>query len=614
MNIAIIGAGPRGLALAHRLLQLDQSTAITINLFDPFGVGGRVWNPKLNNNQIFLMNTVADQVTLFNDASVDASIKGVTGPNLLKWSQEDAADYLAQHPDYAKSYSQEIKNMDRQSYSSRGLMGVYAHWFFDRLKASLKPGQELNCYPVEITKLQFSQDHFHLITSDETQDYFSDVLVMAPGHLDAELSGKEKGMALYADAHHLQYWPMGHPAEANFSTLAAKEPVLMRGFGLSFFDYMIALTEGRGGHLKQLASGELKYVPSGKEPTIYVGSRSGFPPRSRGINQKDTSQLDQTYFFTLQNLEEIRAAHDGKIPYDDFFSLLQRELSFKYLSNKIEASDLSPVQQTELIQALMHNDDWTEIIRRAGFDWPINLDLKALANPVLFESDYENFQKIFEKHLEDDIASAKLGNEESPLTAAFDLLRDVRSTVRFIIEHDYFTPDDYQRVLNEFKSIDARLSVGPPVLRTEQLLALVKAGIVHPMAPGMQVSGADGAFIASDNAYDEVRSNVLIEARLNTTDFRYTASTLFKDLLAEKEIVPNESKQTSSGQYLTDNTPAIDAETYQVMNPDGKPYDNWYLYGIPLEGQKWFNTVIPRPGVNSLIFAESNKIAKEILK
>ena len=72
MQVAIIGAGPRGLAVAERLINLaEEATQLDIQIFDPHAIGGRVWDPFLPQNQQFLMNTVIDQITLFNDDSIE---------------------------------------------------------------------------------------------------------------------------------------------------------------------------------------------------------------------------------------------------------------------------------------------------------------------------------------------------------------------------------------------------------------------------------------------------------------------------------------------------------------------------------------------------------------
>ena len=46
MQVAIIGAGPRGLAVAERLINLaEDDTKLDIQIFDPYAIGGRVWDP-----------------------------------------------------------------------------------------------------------------------------------------------------------------------------------------------------------------------------------------------------------------------------------------------------------------------------------------------------------------------------------------------------------------------------------------------------------------------------------------------------------------------------------------------------------------------------------------
>ena len=43
MQVAIIGAGPRGLAIAERLINLaDDKTQLDVQIYDPYTIGGRV--------------------------------------------------------------------------------------------------------------------------------------------------------------------------------------------------------------------------------------------------------------------------------------------------------------------------------------------------------------------------------------------------------------------------------------------------------------------------------------------------------------------------------------------------------------------------------------------
>lgn len=62
MNIALVGAGPRNLTLVERLMAHAKKTTdpVDITLYDPFPIGGRVWNP--------------DQDPTFFDEHCDATI------------------------------------------------------------------------------------------------------------------------------------------------------------------------------------------------------------------------------------------------------------------------------------------------------------------------------------------------------------------------------------------------------------------------------------------------------------------------------------------------------------------------------------------------------------
>lgn len=74
MKIALIGAGPRNLMALERLvcwgISTNYSANVEISLFDPFGIGGRVWNPDQNHE--LKMNSLAEK-------SLYSRI------NLLKW-------------------------------------------------------------------------------------------------------------------------------------------------------------------------------------------------------------------------------------------------------------------------------------------------------------------------------------------------------------------------------------------------------------------------------------------------------------------------------------------------------------------------------------------------
>jgi hypothetical protein len=83
--------------------------------------------------------------------------------------------------------------------------------------------------------------------------------------------------------------------------------VVVRGLGLTFYDVCARLTADRGGKFVRDETGTVVYEPSGEEPQIYAGSRSGLPFPARGVNQKELGDTYQPVCSTAQKVDELRA-------------------------------------------------------------------------------------------------------------------------------------------------------------------------------------------------------------------------------------------------------------------------------------------------------------------
>src|SRR5205085_10993729 len=79
----------------------------------------------------------------------------------------------------------------------------------------------------------------------------------------------------------LTYLPTGYTADLDLSRLEPGQDVLVRGAGLAFVDLAVLLTSGRGGRFETGDDGRLRYLPSGREPVLHVGSRRGVPYRAK---------------------------------------------------------------------------------------------------------------------------------------------------------------------------------------------------------------------------------------------------------------------------------------------------------------------------------------------
>src|SRR5699024_4862577 len=112
-----------------------------------------------------------------------------------------------------------------------------------------------------------------------------DAVVLCVGHIPAAVSDERAEWQRFARTAGLTYLPPGLPAETPVDRLPAGERVLIRGFGLNFFDLQSLLTHGRGGRFLPAddEGSALTYAPSGEEPVLIPGSRRGVPYRSKPI-------------------------------------------------------------------------------------------------------------------------------------------------------------------------------------------------------------------------------------------------------------------------------------------------------------------------------------------
>lgn len=615
MQVAIIGAGPRGLAVAERLINLaEDDTKLDIQIFDPYAIGGRVWDPFISQNQQFLMNTVIDQITLFNDDSIENGGKPLPGPNLRQWLAGQAATFLAAHPEFDSFYQQEVARLKQPGdFASRGMMGVYAAWFFEWLTQRVRQNQTLTFTQQAVTQVTPIGQKFQLTLADGMQ-ILSDQVVMALGHSDDYLSEEEAGFKTFAAENQLKYVAPMHPAEADLSAFDENDTIIVRGLGLSFFDYLSALTVGKGGQFVRNAAGELDYIPSGHEPHVIAGSRGGFPLHARGVNEKDTSELYVPKFFTLPALDALRAAGGGHLQYDDFEKLVVKELTYKYILNQLAIMpNRLPYDQAEALQqALLTSDDLTATAKAFGLDDIPVFDIDLIRNPARDLDAAVDYATWFKTYLRADIADAKLGNKHAPFAGTFDIMRDIRDRIRYVIEHEYFDADEYEKFLRQFKPFDVSVSVGPPLERIEQLLALIEAGVFEVTAPQIHVDTEGQQFVARDVRQQEFRGNALIEARLGATDIAISRNPVIENLRQQGLLVqPTRTRVDGSTYQLGAAT--FDRQTFEVIDQNGNKVPHLYIYGITLEGLKWFGTVIPRPGVNTVILREGAWIAQRIL-
>ena len=148
-------------------------------------------------------------------------------------------------------------------------MGEYLAWFYDTLVAYAPPNLEIvRHYSAAIDISQALQGR-EAVLLDNGTTLTVDHAVLTSGHTWNQERGADGGV------HYLQPYPI----ECLDQTAPAGSSLAVAGMGLVGFDVLAALTIGRGGTFEDRCdrADRIRYVPSGREPTITLYSRSGAP-------------------------------------------------------------------------------------------------------------------------------------------------------------------------------------------------------------------------------------------------------------------------------------------------------------------------------------------------
>ncbi|QAT26371.1 FAD/NAD(P)-binding protein [Weissella cibaria] len=614
MNIVLVGAGPRNLSLVERLMAHAKSTTepVDITLYDPFPIGGRVWNP--DQDPTFLMNTVTQQLTLFTDPSVpNHASTALYGPNFYEWSVTLGKEYVKMHDFKNEAYFlDELTRINPNRFTSRALFGVYGQWFFEHLGAHVPANVTLSYERRSVTDV-VKQDNQYTVTIDGTDTIIADQVVMALGHVDNSLNDEEQAFADAAAGNaNMLYVAPTHPSEAELDAVPAREKVVLRGLGLSFFDYIAKLTISRGGRFARDNNGVMYYLPSGKEPHMIAGSRKGLPMHARGVNQKVAAEGYQPLFFTSENLDKLAEKSNGQVTYDEFFTLLRKELEYKHYQNTINDFGVTwPFNAAEFMDALAASDDLNETARKYGISEEYIMDWDRILNPVddvPAEVEYSDFMM---NYLTWDINDANQGNNDAPYAGAFDMLRDVRGIIRHYLDAGYLSSDEYAKFLSKFNPFNSLISVGPPVLRVEQMRALIEAGVLEVAGPGLAVSVRDDHYVATDNRGNTWTVNNLVEARLFPVSLAASTNPLVANLRDRGLLSAAEYTKADGSTYVVGGT-RMNKEDLTVIDANDNEVDGLFIWGVPTEGWSWFTTFAPRSGVNDKNLRDAENIARRI--
>lgn len=606
MKIAIVGAGPRGLMLLHHLNK-NLTKKTQIDLYDPFKIGGRVWRP--DQPLYYLMNSAAQLVTLFNDYHS----KTTTGPTFYEWSQSENAQKFIKNQNYQTDFESICRNLKPNDFAPRALFGVYAQWFYQEIIKTVPSNLSINFINQNVTRAKILSEQRYELASGRTTNVY-DYVIISTGTSDNQPTTDEKSLANYAQKYNLTYLTPSYVNETNLTNITATQTVLLRGLGLNFFDYLVAFTIGRGGKFVYDKNQHLTYQASGKEPKLIAGSRRGVPYYPKTANELPLGQRVPLVFMNWNHINANLVNH--KLPYAKFFELFKAEIENRYYQLLIKQK-YPKLDSTAFTKAFQISKDHKATIARYHFQENDLLDWNLLANPVAGTSitTIAAYQKILLQWIKLMTNDAELGALHDPLTGALTIFVEMRTIIQQLVAERYFSNDDYvNKFLKEFTSLTGFLTSGPPVIRYEQLQALLEAGVLTIIPPQLQVMGANHHFIARSHFYPSeiFTCDALIEARLPKAKLSSTNNQLLNTLKNENLLTPYTLTLADNQSF---NTEAINVNepAFNPINEQQVSASNLFIWGLPLTGREWMTTALPHALTNDRNFMIVNQITQQII-
>ena len=358
------------------------------------------------------------------------------------------------------------------------------------------------------------------------------------------------------------YFTSAYPIEP-LNEISEKKKVGIIGWGLTFIDVVLALTEGRGGQFDEQGN----YITSGKEPILLPFSRNQLPILPRGpIDGKNIYQLK----YINQNwLEELkRNSNPQKIDFNkDIFPRLEQELKFAYYSTLLQTRDEHSVEQ--YIQTIPE-------------------DQRFSYNKLLFPklTPLSSVQETYLNYLDFIIEEAKKGELKSPLMAAAAVWREASTYLAELYQGGGFTGESQLHLDQNLFGAFCRTSYGPPIENMKKMKALLKAGIIQTKwldKVDLEFVEMENKFQISSNQHKE-KVDYIIDARIARPDLQSNNSNLYRNMYENHLVKPFNNEGYLPG--------CVDLNNNGKVN-HSKKY-NIYFYGSNTEGVLLDNDTLSR--------------------
>ena len=606
-EVAIVGLGSWGLCVLERIIgtarQRESSgRTVRVHVIEPAAPGAGVYS--VDQPDYLIMNTPCGEISLYPWGD-DPTYHG-HGMGFYEWLirrgyrwEGDACRIDGRGP--------EITEHD---FVPRRVMGEYLQWFYRKLVRDAPGNVEVvhhRSAAVDVVHQRDGSEQVRLITGETVR---VDHVVLTSGHTENEdHPDQNRGIPFEA----------AYPVQRFEAAALDGTPVTVAGMGLVATDVVTALTIGRGGRFADRGDRKI-YLPSGREPRIRLYSRGGFPQCAKAVGAVDISDDYELGIWTPKALASLRGPASGAgrprrlDARKEILPLIFAEMQLRFYS-----------QSAWLAGGTTGAAEIRERLVRAWGAGQFAGEVEVLAraygrfdpSDLFFSRQDQEFQSAadYQRHVYDsvdaDLTEALRPAGTSPVKAAHEVLRSLRDPMREVVEFGGLTPESHLDFFSNIRTRVTRLVAGPPALRSQQLLALMDAGVVEtPFGPSPALrEGSSGAAELSSvhlRIPHTEPAGLLVRGHLDDPTVHRSASDLLSRLYAQGRIQPFRHGGSALGSIAL-------TEDFHPVNRAEQPEPTLSVFGAVTEGVRYFTHYVPSPRSRLRAFLDAQACAEAIV-
>lgn len=618
-SVLIVGGGPRAAMVLERLVANRAHSThplVHVHIVDPYPVGaGRIWRSE--QSELLKLNSMAMDVSMFTDESVQCQGPAVPGPSLWEWICQVRA---GNHPEYAgkiraagDNVAAEFESLAADSFPTRVLHSHYLSWFFEQTIAAKDQGLQLEIHTDTVTNIHDAgPGEAHRVDLASGKHLTVHQVLLVQGHVEAlPNSASEYFFSVTAkNPTRLAYVPPAYTTDVDLSRLLAGHDVLVSGMGLAFIDLCVLLMEGRGGSFSHRADGTYEYVASGQEPRLLVGSRRGVPYLSkiRGSLRGETSVVSPA--LDRAAVEKLINEH-GRLDFrTHLWPLVAKDAAYAYYRELFTAYPHRVTLAWEEFEPRFMRCAWYSSARieleALAIPKPEDrLDFEVLGHPLAAASftDAQDVHAAVAQVISNDLRLRDSGEHSETLGLFLGLL-GCYMRLGTVVRLEELSAKGRTDLSGWWHGFFSYVDSGPPAERLRQLQAIERAGLIQFLGPNVDFGFSESAGVFTAHTVvsrEPITANAFVEARLPSPTLSSTTDPLLSSLY-ERGIITQDSQAT--GKLRVDST-------HRVITASGDTVSWLFAAGAGVAG--FGGGAFSRPHSNAAPFRDSDAIAREIL-